>query len=87
MLEIKKEVTGDKFDGKINSWYNINIIQHSNIIIIIIYINFVFRDFTYYDRLIREKQYSVNEQEIQEYFPLQTVVDGTLDIYPHYFII
>jgi len=58
MLELKKEKTGDQFDGKINSW-----------------------DFNYYDRLIREKQYSVNEQEIQEYFPLQTVVDGTLAIY------
>lgn len=48
-------------------------------------INFVIQtisgDFLYYDNLIKETKYSVNEMEIKEYFPLDVVVDGTLQIY------
>jgi metallopeptidase MepB len=42
-------------------------------------------DHKYYDRLMLEKQYSVNKEKIAEYFPLETTVNGILQIFSHLF--
>eukprot|EP01112_Ceratiomyxa_fruticulosa_P019252 TRINITY_DN6277_c0_g1_i3.p1 TRINITY_DN6277_c0_g1~~TRINITY_DN6277_c0_g1_i3.p1 ORF type:complete len:752 (+),score=161.54 TRINITY_DN6277_c0_g1_i3:2123-4378(+) len=38
-------------------------------------------DFLFYDRLTNEEEYSVNEEEISEYFPLEYVTNGILSVY------
>jgi len=38
-------------------------------------------DFQYYHRVLLEKQYNVNEEEIKEYFPTPRVISETLAIY------
>eukprot|EP01113_Clastostelium_recurvatum_P027594 TRINITY_DN3331_c0_g1_i2.p1 TRINITY_DN3331_c0_g1~~TRINITY_DN3331_c0_g1_i2.p1 ORF type:complete len:739 (-),score=223.20 TRINITY_DN3331_c0_g1_i2:14-2230(-) len=38
-------------------------------------------DFLYYDRLTNEEEYSINDQEISEYFPMEHVTNGILEIY------
>lgn len=38
-------------------------------------------DYNYYDRMTVEKLYSVDDEKIKEYFPLEKVVSSTLDIY------
>jgi len=38
-------------------------------------------DYNYYDRMTVEKLYSVDDEKIKEYFPLEKVVKSTLEIY------
>ncbi|EPS37390.1 hypothetical protein H072_8859 [Dactylellina haptotyla CBS 200.50] len=42
-------------------------------------------DHRFYDRLMREKEYSIDENKIAEYFPLQKCVDGMLAIFEKLF--
>ena len=39
----------------------------------------------YYDRLLLEKEYQLDAQEIAEYFPLQSTIDGMLNIFEKIF--
>ena len=38
-------------------------------------------DFSYYDNLLRKTQYSVDNNEIRQYFPVQHTIDAVLNIY------
>ncbi len=38
-------------------------------------------DFRYYCTMREEKEYSVDKEALRDYFPLQTVIDGALNIY------
>jgi thimet oligopeptidase len=40
-------------------------------------------DYAYYGTLLRKRKYALDEQEIREYFPVDRVVSGVLDIYSH----
>ena len=42
-------------------------------------------DHRYYDRLLLEKDYSLDQQKIAEYFPLQTTIRGMLQIFEQLF--
>lgn len=42
-------------------------------------------DHTYYDRLLLERDYSLDQQKIAEYFPLQTSIRGMLRIFEELF--
>jgi metallopeptidase MepB len=42
-------------------------------------------DHRYYDRLMLEKDYSLDQQKIAEYFPLQTTIQGMLKIFEELF--
>jgi metallopeptidase MepB len=42
-------------------------------------------DHGFYNRLMLEKQYSVDQQKIAEYFPLQTTIRGMLETFQHLF--
>lgn len=42
-------------------------------------------DHRFYDRLMLERQYSLDHQEIAEYFPLQTTIRGMLEIFEELF--
>jgi len=42
-------------------------------------------DHGFYNRLMLEKQYSVDQQKIAEYFPLQTTIRGMLEIFQYLF--
>ncbi|KAI9678247.1 MAG: hypothetical protein M1817_006192 [Caeruleum heppii] len=42
-------------------------------------------DHRFYDRLMVEKEYAVDQQQIAEYFPLQSTVDGMLHIFEQLF--
>ncbi|KAK1989983.1 zincin, partial [Colletotrichum falcatum] len=42
-------------------------------------------DFSYYKRIMLETQYSVDQQKIADYFPLQTTVSGMLSIFQRLF--
>ncbi|MCJ1383232.1 hypothetical protein MMC17_006870 [Xylographa soralifera] len=42
-------------------------------------------DLDFYKEILLEKQYSVDEQKIAEYFPLQTTIQGMLGIFQHLF--
>jgi metallopeptidase MepB len=42
-------------------------------------------DHRYYDRLLLERDYSLNQQKITEYFPLQTTIRGMLHIFEELF--
>ena len=42
-------------------------------------------DHRYYDRLMEEKDYQLDQQLISEYFPLQTSIKGMLEIFEHLF--
>lgn len=47
--------------------------------------NYYLWDHRYYDRLMIEKEYSIDENEIAEYFPLRPVVAGMLKIFEELF--
>ena len=38
-------------------------------------------DFRYYDNMVKEKKYQVDQTALSEYFPLDVVTDGLLEIY------
>lgn len=42
-------------------------------------------DHRFYDRLMVETEYSIDEQKIAEYFPLQSTVEGMLEIFEQLF--
>src|SRR4029077_11887108 len=42
-------------------------------------------DHRFYDRMILEKEYSLDQQLIAEYFPLQTTIQGMLHIFEELF--
>lgn len=42
-------------------------------------------DHRFYDRLMLEKDYSLDQQKVAEYFPLQTTIDGMLQIFEKLF--
>ncbi|CZR62648.1 related to metalloproteinase [Phialocephala subalpina] len=43
--------------------------------------NYYFWDTRFYDRMMVEKEYSIDENKIAEYFPLQSTVEGMLSIF------
>lgn len=47
--------------------------------------NYYLWDHRFYDRLMLEKEYSLDQQKIAEYFPLQTTIRGMLEIFEHLF--
>jgi metallopeptidase MepB len=47
--------------------------------------NYYLWDSRFYQRLMVEKEYSIDEQKIAEYFPLQSTVEGMLDIFQQLF--
>ncbi|CAK7220130.1 metalloendopeptidase [Sporothrix curviconia] len=47
--------------------------------------NYYLWDHRYYDRLMIEKEYSIDENEVAEYFPLRPVVAGMLKIFEELF--
>ncbi|KAF2662657.1 zincin [Lophiostoma macrostomum CBS 122681] len=47
--------------------------------------NYFLWDHRYYDRLMLEKDYSLDQQKIAEYFPLQTSISGMLKIFEELF--
>ncbi|CAK7273911.1 metalloendopeptidase [Sporothrix epigloea] len=47
--------------------------------------NYYLWDHRYYDRLMVEKEYSIDENEVAEYFPLQATVSGMLKIFEELF--
>jgi metallopeptidase MepB len=47
--------------------------------------NYFLWDHRYYDRLMLEKDYSLDHQQIAEYFPLQTSISGMLKIFEELF--
>ena len=47
--------------------------------------SFFLWDLDFYKEILLEKQYSVDELEIAEYFPLQTTIQGMLEIFQHLF--
>jgi metallopeptidase MepB len=47
--------------------------------------HYFFWDHGFYNRLMLEKQYSVDQQKIAEYFPLQTTIRGMLEIFQNLF--
>lgn len=42
-------------------------------------------DHRFYDRMMVEKEYTIDEQKIAEYFPLQPTIDGMLKIFEELF--
>ena len=38
-------------------------------------------DLGYYKRMVEEIKYSVDQEVLQQYFPLETVIKGSLQIY------
>lgn len=42
-------------------------------------------DHRFYDRMMEEKDYQLDQQLISEYFPLQTTIKGMLEIFEHLF--
>ncbi|MHA1904680.1 MAG: M3 family metallopeptidase, partial [Candidatus Thorarchaeota archaeon] len=38
-------------------------------------------DFWYYHELLLKEKYAVDQNEVKKYFPMETVVDGVLDVY------
>jgi metallopeptidase MepB len=47
--------------------------------------NYYLWDSRFYQRMMVEKEYSIDEQKIAEYFPLQSTVEGMLDIFQKLF--
>ncbi|KAI1081775.1 Metalloprotease [Whalleya microplaca] len=47
--------------------------------------NYYLWDHRFYDRMMIEQEYSINEVEIAEYFPLQSTVQGMLNIFEELF--
>ena len=47
--------------------------------------NYYLWDSRFYQRLMVEKEFSIDEQKIAEYFPLQSTVEGMLDIFQKLF--
>ena len=42
-------------------------------------------DYTFYDNLLKENFYKVDEEKIKEYFPMDQVTKSTFDIYQELF--
>lgn len=47
--------------------------------------NYYLWDSRFYDRMMVEKEFSINEQKIAEYFPLKSTIDGMLTIFEELF--
>jgi len=47
--------------------------------------NYYLWDHRFYDRLMVENEYSIDEQKIAEYFPLQSTIEGMLQIFEELF--
>ncbi len=47
--------------------------------------NYYLWDSRFYDRIMVEKEFSIEEQKIAEYFPLQSTIEGMLSIFEHLF--
>ena len=47
--------------------------------------NYYLWDNRFYDRMMVEKEYSIDEQKIAEYFPLQSTIEGMLTIFEELF--
>lgn len=47
--------------------------------------NYYLWDARYYNRLMVEQEFSIDEQKIAEYFPLQSTIEGMLGIFESLF--
>jgi len=47
--------------------------------------NYYLWDSRFYNRMMEEKEFSIDEQKIAEYFPLQSTVEGMLTIFEELF--
>ena len=47
--------------------------------------NYYLWDSRFYGRLMVEKEFSIDEQKISEYFPLQSTIEGMLNIFEELF--
>jgi metallopeptidase MepB len=47
--------------------------------------NYYLWDTRFYTRLMEEKEFSIDEQKIAEYFPLQKTIEGMLEIFEQLF--
>jgi metallopeptidase MepB len=47
--------------------------------------NYYLWDSRFYNRLMVEKEFSIDEQKIAEYFPLQSTIEGMLNIFEELF--
>jgi metallopeptidase MepB len=47
--------------------------------------NYYLWDSRFYNRMMVEKEFSIDEQEIAEYFPLQSTIEGMLNIFEELF--
>ena len=47
--------------------------------------NYYLWDSRFYNRMMVEKEYSIDEQKIAEYFPLQSTIEGMLNIFEELF--
>ena len=80
MLRMKEEEAkelGFEFNGKLNFWDFRYYIYYY--LLLLIKITIIIR--RYYMTMVEEKQYAVDQEKLKEYFPMEVVTAGMMDIY------